>query len=206
MQEVAGPNVYGYADQNPIGGLDPSGLDCVSANGVTTCHYFGGPEFSVPTPEGFPTFLGPDSWSNILRYHSYDVSRSIGCADSEEVMQELINNPTPGTPLPATSSGQVNDAIVLGVNNWVISYLTHDLNTGAPLVVNITEGGSALSPGYVVRTVSNGVAHTYGEGLDWQQQPWWNWFGDVGDILNWYVWGRQMDRLISQAQTQCNCK
>jgi hypothetical protein len=89
------------------------------------------------------------------------------------VMQALINSPTPGTSKPATPWGTQNEADVFNLfSNPVTSYLTHDINTGAPVVVNVTQAGGTLSPGYVARTVTNGVAHTYGEGLNSLQSPW----------------------------------
>ena len=120
-------------------------------------------------------------------------------------MQGLINEPTPGHPSPATPNGTLNNAEVLpGWNNWVKSYVTNDLITGQQLEVNLTLGSpSAFDPGYVVRTVSNGVAHVYGEGTNWTQSPWTG-GGFVGErVANELVWGRQLSNIIRK--TKCGC-
>jgi RHS repeat-associated protein len=198
-----GMNVYAYAGGNPISGFDPFGLYCTSAGGMTTCVFPGGPEFKVPTPDGFPASLGPGPRQ---LSHRYDVQRGIGCADSNDVMQGLIDNPTPGNPSPATPGGTANNARVFGQDNPVTSYLTQDLRTGAPLVVNITGPGSLFPHGYVARTVTDGIAHTYGEGLNWKQSPaqTFQWVQDLG---NNYVWGQQMDDIIGNAGgSKCSCR
>jgi hypothetical protein len=60
--------------------------------------------------------------------------------------------------------------------NPVISYVTQDLNTGDTVVVNVTQPGHGLWPGYVVRTVSptpsgGSVVNNYGEGIGGLQGP-----------------------------------
>jgi RHS repeat-associated protein len=198
-------NFYAYVGNDPLTAIDPSGMDCVTSNGYVSCSYpGGGPAFRIPAPSNFPATLSPnDFW-----YHKYDVTRSIGCADPNDVMQGLINNPTPayGNPQPATAEGTANNAAVpiVAENNPVTSYLTNDLNTGAPIVVNITGGSSAFAPGYVARTVTDGVAHTYGEGDAPSQSP-------LGGGLapNWaanqYIWGGQMSQIIENAKQKCGC-
>ena len=89
----------------------------------------------MPVGPEFPASLGP----NTLFYHYYDVQRDLGCADLNGVTQGLINNPTPGTPSPATPNGTPNNASLAGFNNPITSYLTTDVNRGAQLVVNKTE-------------------------------------------------------------------
>lgn len=103
--------------------------------------------------------------------------------------------------MPATSGGTANNAVVLGRNNWVKSYLTHDLNTGAPVAVNISGPASLFADGYVARTVTNGVAHTYGEGNNWKQSPYLTGF-DTQYTGNEMVWGAQMQKIINE----CTCK
>jgi hypothetical protein len=164
-----GINTYSYASANPITRFDPTGLDCLSAGGRTICNYPGGIAFNIPTPPGFPAYLGP----NDLLYHSYEVSVSEKCPD-DKMMQGLINSPAPGDPMwPATAGGTPNVAQVPLVNNPIISYVTNDLVTGNPIVVNVTTGTQlqGFSPGYVARTVSNGVVHNYGEGEAVVQSP-----------------------------------
>lgn len=195
--EAGGINLYAYVDGDPGNGTDPSGRNCVSANGFTVCRYPNGPAFRLPTPPGYPDLLERTD----LLYHKYDVQRDIGCADAHAVMQAMIDNPTPGNPLPASARGTPNNAVVAGFDNFVTSYLTHDLNTGQPLVVNITGTGSLFGPGYVARTVTNGIAHTYGEGANWKQSPG-LWGETTQEIANEMVWGQQMSKMISE----CGCK
>jgi len=90
--------------------------------------------------------------------------------------------------------------VVAGRNNFVTSYLTKDLNTGQPIVVNITGSAGLFGPGYVARTVTNGVAHTYGEGTNWKQSPG-LWGTTTQEIANEILWGQQMSKLIEQ----CGC-
>ena len=203
---AAGSNTYGYVAGNPLSGQDPSGLECVSANNVTICSHPDpfGPTFRIPTPPAFPATVGADRFL----YHDYHVAVPIGCADPGVAFNELLNAPTPGSRAEAASeAGVTNDARpwFYPFANPVTSYLTKDLNTGLPLVVNITGPGSAFPPGYVARMVKNGVLHTYGEGGNWQQAP--NLSGQVTqDFFNWLVWTRQSERLVQKAQQGCVCE
>ena len=192
---TGGLNTYGYVMGNPLKGTDPSGLFCRSSGGETTCSYPGGPEFKFPTPEGFSDFEGDQ-----LLYHKYDVQEGLGDADPNCVFQEIVKNPTPGTPKPATEEGTPNNAEVLGSDNPVTSYLTKDVNSGAEVVVNVTGPDSAFRSGYVARVVNNGVAHTYGEGTNWKQSPLLT--GKlIQDLANDQVWGSQMREIIQR----CTC-
>lgn len=198
-----GISTYGYVGGGPLSGTDPSGRYCVSAKGSTVCRHPNGPAFRVPTPPDFEDFDG----SEIL-YHQYDIRRNLGCANANGVMLDFINHPTPSpNARPATRKGtKKNDASVFGLPNLVTTYLTTDLLTGNPLVVNITAPGSAFSPGYVARTVTNGVAHTYGEGLTYVQHD-----KTLGGRLlnkgvNEYVWGTQMQEFIDNNSYGCECK
>ena len=83
------------------------------------------------------------------------------------------------------------------------SYVTNDLVTGAQLEVNMTGPGSAFGPGYVARTVTGGVAHTYGEGLNPLQSPW-GLSPDLQWLVDQLVWGRQMSKIISQSKCGCD--
>jgi len=191
-----GINTYSYASSNPITHFDPTGLDCQSANGRTVCNYPGGPSFNIPTPPNFPAYLGP----NDFLYHSYEVSVSEKCPDNN-MMQGLINDPAPGDPMsPATAGGTPNVAQAFGVNNPILSYLTNDLNTGNPLVVNVTTGtqGQGFSPGYVARSVSNGVVRNYGEGEAILQSPW---LFSPQFLLDQYVWRKQTNSVAKK----CGC-
>lgn len=209
---AGGWNSYGYVGGNPLSGTDPLGRSCAQSNGFLSCSYPGGPAFTLPAQPGYPALLGPGDGHDDF-YHAYDVTRDVGCADDSSVMQGIINNPTPGTAFPATPNGTSNNAVVpfVAPSNPVTSYLTTDTNTGAPLVVNVTGPNSAFGPGYVARTVTNGVAHTYGEGEAFIQ-------GDQGmsgynplmALGNWagnqLVWGSQMNSIIGNAKRKCGCK
>lgn len=116
-------------------------------------------------------------------------------------MEKMARSPTPGNSQAATKIGTPNNAKVFGLSNVVTSYLTSDQRTGVPVVVNITQKGSLLADGYVARTVTNGIAHTYGEGTSWMQSPYLTGF-DSQYMANEIVWGTQMKRFIDE----CKCK
>ena len=149
-----------------------NGLWCMSNGGITTCQndLDGGPVISFPTPAGWPAFFDYDTIDPLTSsYHHYDES----VADSSEcsnLMQAIVNNPTPGpNNSPATSQGTPNNATPSELSAFgespVLSYYTKDSN-GNPVVINVTEPGHPLFPGYVVRTIdANGVVHNYGEGM-----------------------------------------
>jgi hypothetical protein len=88
--------------------------------------------------------------------------------------------------------------------NPVTSYLTTDLNTGSPLVVNLTGPGSLFGPGYVARGVRNGVAYTVGEGLNPLQSPLFL-PSYVQDVADEGLWGVQMSSIIGRAKSNCGC-
>jgi hypothetical protein len=118
------------------------------------------------------------------------------------MLQALINSPAPGNPMfPASADGTPNVAQALGINNPIISYVTNDLVTGNTIVVNVTNGTGGFAPGYVARTVSNGVVSNYGEGLAWTQNPLTG-AGYLGEfLLNQYVWRSQ----TNAAAKKCGC-
>jgi RHS repeat-associated protein len=199
-----GISTYSYVAGSPLMRIDPLGLACKSVAGVTRCEYPNGPIFVLPTPPGFQDFDGSE-----LLYHRYDIKRDLDCASPIDVMNALVNNPTPSPyARPATPQGTtLNDASVVGSgNNLVTSYLTTDLSTGNPLVVNITAPGSMFSPGYVARTVNNGVAHTYGEGANWSQHDKSITGALINKLANELVWGRQMKKLIEGSAQRCGCQ
>jgi RHS repeat-associated protein len=201
---AGGISTYGYVGGSPMTRFDPNGLACRSAGGVTRCEYPNGPIFEVPMQPGWKDFDGSE-----FLYHNYEISRRLGCADSKAVMRELINHPTPSSNArPATTGGtKRNDASVpvVAPQNWVTSYLTTDLRNGNPLVVNITAPGSFFDPGYVARTITNGVVYTYGEGTSWTQFE--NAAGAWGaqSYANELVWGLQMERFIEKHSNNCGC-
>jgi hypothetical protein len=107
-------------------------------------------------------------------------------------MQGVIDNPTAGPSYlnrPATPQGTLNEATpepyysaYLGGTRFpagaplspVRSYLTTDQD-GNPIVVNVTEPGHPLFPGYVARYVTSSsdgsTIQTEGEGLGDLQAP-----------------------------------
>ena len=194
-----GINTYAYAGGNTVSNADPLGLECISSAGGMRCIYPGGPDFRVPAPPGQPSFMGPNNFLNFFLYHRYDVQVPLDGADERCVMRKLIENPTPGTPSPATPSGTRNNAPVplYTDSNWVTSYLTTDLTRRNPLVVNVADPDSAFPPGYAARTVTDGIAHTYGEGLAGEFAI--PFFSRVG---GWLVWQRQMERFVEE----CKCE
>ena len=192
---AGGLNKYSYVGGNPLTYSDSKGLDCTTANGFTNCAYPGGPSFTIPAQPGFPDRISP--WHPL--HHAYDVVQPLGKADSQCVQDKLKNNPTPGSPSPATADGTRNNAELRGLDNWVKSYLTTNLKTGQQLVVNITGPDSRFGPGYVARTVTDGVVHTYGEGTHWIQSfivP-----SLVKTVANELVWGMQMKQFV----IDCSC-
>jgi hypothetical protein len=136
-------------------------------------------------------------------YHQYDVMRSLDGATADCVFQKIANSPTPGKPNPATPEGTPNNAVVLGIDNLVASYLTNDTVTGAPVEVNIagTDDGSLFGPGYVARWVTGTQSHTAGEGLNWKQSPSLTGQG-FQNAANNEIWGDQLSRFIEE----CKCK
>jgi RHS repeat-associated protein len=198
---AAGWNTYAYVGGDPVGSTDSFGLYCKSGGGWTYCSDLGGPSFLVPTPSGFKDFSNDDTY-----HHSYDVHRDTSSAKPSCVFMGLPNNPTPDSPRPATARGTSNNAPVPGFpNNSVTSYLTMDINSGQPLVVNMTGGNSAFKDGYVAREVLDGVVHTYGEGNSFVQSKW-----GAGIAPNWainqWIWGSQMSRIVSNAKNgKCGC-
>ncbi|UHH09243.1 DUF6531 domain-containing protein [Luteimonas fraxinea] len=196
-----GISTYAYSGSNPLAQIDPTGLACQSANGTTYCAYPGGPVFQVPMQPGWRDFNGSE-----LLYHKYEVDRKIGCADPSEVMAQMIANPTPsGNARPATLDGTIRNDASIGPfrgTNFVSSYLTTDLRNGNPLVVNMTSAGSAFDPGYVARTVTDGVAYTYGEGLSPYQTDRLIWVAGFNRAANELIWGQQMRKFIDN----CECR
>lgn len=199
-----GLSTYGYVGASPLGAIDPLGLACVSSGGMTRCeHPGGGPIFIV---ENSPVWADFDRLS--ILHHNYRIRRKVGCADEDDVMRELISNPTPSPyARPASIGGTpLNDARVGPVSNVVTSYLTTDLRTGGPLVVNMTGPGSAFGHGYTARLVENGYAVTYGAGvfpLQTDRQPH---FALINKIANEVVWGGHMRGLVDRAGGGCGCR
>lgn len=195
-----GLNTYGYVGGNPISGIDPYGLDCISIGTMMRCTFPDGSlDIRVPAPLGQSTSMGRNSFLDVFLYHKTDVQVPLGSADEQCVMQKLIDTPTTyaGKPSPATREGTRNSARLPGSENMVTSYLTNDLGSRQPVVVNVADPTSLLFPGCIARTVKNGTVRTYGEGLHWLQAlP----FGP--QVGNWLVWEQQMKRFVEE----CSCE
>ena len=163
-------------------------VNCTTVNGSLDCTSPGGVSFSggVKASPGFPERLD----STTEDKHAYRVPDGPYLDSTRTMRQDVINLPTPGpTKLvrPATPEGTLNEAtpewlynlltmplpgrfggptIPYGkMINPVRSYLTTDQN-GRQIVVNVTEPGHMLQPGYVVRyaTPSDGGATIQNEG------------------------------------------
>jgi RHS repeat-associated protein len=99
---VDGPSVYAYAGNSPFMNVDPTGLYCTNAGGLLTCVHPDGPQFSIPAPKHYFPSFGPDGLEMFIMGHQYHVSVPLKCIAPGDALQGLINNPTPGNPLPAT--------------------------------------------------------------------------------------------------------
>ena len=222
---AGGLNGYGYAGQDPMGSVDPTGLSCETVGNNVTCvnPRDGGPNITFPRPPDMGPFKWPDNIdiSNKL-YHEYDTKSSLttgGCT-SADLMPGIIKQPTPGIfTSPATKEGTPNSATpdnvqigllpILGpgifLQNPVISYIIEDDKVkGKFWVVNVTQPGHTLLPGYVARSAevgADGKLHNYGEGTSYAQSPkspeW------VKDYING-GWEGISDNVIKNAK--CGCK
>jgi RHS repeat-associated protein len=208
---AGGINTFAYVGGNPLSGIDPSGLDCVNAMGVTSCNTPFGP-IQFPTPSGWPATINPSG----PNYHAYNVPVSLDGRDPNCVMNGIINNPTPGSPLSASIQGTLNNAtpataqsIFDGID-WLSSFgndsggynnspvLSYSMN-GGTIVVNVTMPGHPLFPGYVVRGVRGGQVINYGEGTGRLQGSLSQRMGLAGQING--VWNSQTQGIVNG----CSC-
>jgi len=86
--------LYTYVGNNPLNATDPSGKDCVSAGGVTTCttaNY----TVSFPQQPGFQ-----DCTTKSANYHAYSTLAATPGRSLQEGRQFVTNNPTLGFPSP----------------------------------------------------------------------------------------------------------
>jgi RHS repeat-associated protein len=172
---TAGINLYAYVGNDPLNNTDPLGRDCVSSGGITTCTT-SAYTVNFPTPTGWQDFT-----SSSANYHFYSTPANVGSANPAAVQQWVVNNPTPGSPNPATPQGTLNDATpVLGgispINiSPVLSYTTTNEDNGSSVVLNVTLPGHPLFPGVVVRevdlTAEGTMINNYGEGTSALQTP-----------------------------------
>ena len=159
-------NLYAYVRNDPLNNVDPGGMRCESANGLTTCT----PEddsfepFAFPTPEGWEDF-GPDDYD----YHDYRFEDEAGSGDEaygERLKEEFIKSPT-NDDNPATSEVEINNVgplvpFISGRDD-VKSYQTPQG------IANVTQENHVVGSGFVVRVVvpdgkGGFKIATYGEG------------------------------------------
>ena len=191
-------------------------VNCTSAGGMLSCATPHGRVLRpVPAPEGFPD-IAPDK----PQYHSYSVPSVLRGAPGPQLMQGVIDNPTPGPRMlnhSATPQGTLNEATppldyntFLGATQLpygaplspVKSYVTQDQD-GNPVVMKVTEPGHPLYPGYVARYVTpsdeGSTIQNEGEGLGYWQAP--ERPGWMRDMIN-NVWQDQSDAIVRRAQEQ----
>jgi hypothetical protein len=185
-----------WSDGTPPGSATLQGVtpvNCTTVNGTLGCTSTSGESFGVKPSNGFPGQLD----SGVDDYHGYDVPDG-PYPDSEQVLrQHIINFPTPGPKQlvrPATPEGTLNEATPGWLRDYLMgntaaagavlppdaplnpvrSYLTTDQN-GKQIVVNVTEPGHMLHPGYVVRHVTSSnegaTIQNEGEGSGFWQGP-----------------------------------
>jgi hypothetical protein len=170
----------------PVGGYGPSAegivpVNCTSVGGSTDCVAPTGRTFSKPSPPGFPAAIDPTQ----PNYHSYHLQSEPLAMPPEKLQELVMANPTPNFLLgrAATPEGTLNEAtpdvpyaiwsswkdVPAGTPfNQVSSYVAKD-RAGNPMVVNVTEPGHALFPGYTILYVTSADGksriHVEGEGL-----------------------------------------
>ena len=176
-----------YLLDDPNAARETIPVKCTSDGSTFGCTTPRGKSFSnVPVPPNFPARIE----QGVPNYHEYGVLSPPG-GSSEKLLQGVVDKPTPGPfNRPATSEGTLNEAttpswlynLFLGGTrmpygtpvNPVKSYLWQD-SDGKPIVVNVTEPGHGLEPGYsihyVVETPEGPRIQTEGEGLGYLQSP-----------------------------------
>jgi hypothetical protein len=179
------------------------GPECSVSGGRGVCTTQGGRRVSFPSGglrDGMRFAPGEPY------YHSYDTSDG-PIAGGPSLMGNVIDRPTRGPSSlvgPATPEGTINEASppsiyfsTLGIGRGrVRSYLTTD-QTGARVVVNVTEPGHPLYPGIVIRyeteSPAGSVIRNEGTGRGWLQSPSGPPF--VRNRFNNWVWEGQMQEL-----------
>lgn len=196
-----GMNTYSYVNSNPIQYVDPTGLKCTAVGGTVTCQPPGGPVVVFPRPPEWPDYIGPESDS----YHFYNKWKNAGDVDRKCLEDYIRNHPTPGSPSPATPHGTPNNASPSWVPALIASPVQSYANSynGSPVIVNVTQPGHPLHPGYVARSVNpsaaGNIANNFGEGSGWMQDP-------RGRLINDPVINNVWYGLTDKAIEACRCK
>lgn len=201
-----GTNMYAYVGGNTVSNVDPSGTK----------------KSSVIRPEDL---IELDR--NNIDHHKYIIPVFADCINPEDLRKAIANSPTPAGSIPATPEGASIDATpkwlkyildslltnpetgtidkeLEGVH-WspVISYIIDDGS-----VVNVTQPGHPLYPGYVHRVVvpigSGAIVYNIGEGTGLlqseQRSP-----KFIRDLING-VWKPQTQGLIDNLPKTCGCR
>ena len=168
-------NLYAYVRNDPTNNVDPTGRDCTSSAGVTTCttsNY----TVSFPQQPGFQDFT-----TTTPKYHAYSVPAATPGSTLQQDRNFVTNNPTPGFSSPATPQGTNNDAtpMIGGISpvsiSPVKSFTLTNKKDNQPAVVNVTEPGHPLQSGIVVREPTQSASGTaiqnWGEGTSPLQAP-----------------------------------
>ncbi|MBY0318142.1 MAG: hypothetical protein K2X72_05410 [Reyranella sp.] len=193
-------------------------IRCESTVGEFGCTTPGGTSFGpLPAPKGFPATIGPESGS----HHQYRYE-SAPFYNPKEVMRQAIERPTFGPSdrvSPATRQGTANEATpqpyhsiaeavkaATGMHGFPVgpvkSHVTEDQH-GNTVVVNVTEPGHVLFPGYVVHSIVKSDDGSYrlvteGEGLGLLQSK--HAPEKLRDIINRQTWEGYQKEIVDRAK------
>ncbi|MBJ7527526.1 MAG: RHS repeat-associated core domain-containing protein, partial [Sphingomonadaceae bacterium] len=183
-------NLYAYVGNDPVNGIDPTGLKCETSGDRTNCT----PEDTSVKPVSFPAEKGWEDFDKSdSNFHAYDYTDSVGSGDANygaALEQELINHPTPGNGA-ASAGGTTIDVDIPGPfgQDNVTSYIVPSAD-GSRYIINVTQADHTLSSGFVIRQVVNDgngnySIRTYGEGNSWKQTGVAGAFADSGARSTW---------------------
>jgi len=218
-QVIPGPSPWSPLAPPPRAtdwGKTLSGIECrrTGDGNYVNCTTPGGIRATVPA-EKFPDYIGPGHPS----YHYYNTPVRGPHIDPSQLMQGVIDRPTPGPRSmvrPATAEGTINEATPEWAYNATIaqarelpgtpvnsvkSYITHD-QMGRPVMVNVTRPQHQLAPGVVMRYVTTGPSgstiQNEGAGLGvWQAPRGWPAVFGIPDNIN-DVWNEQSRAIINE--------